>query len=72
MFESYQLRMSTLVMLVQSGAITIEGYVDGLKKAVDDTKVMAGKFKSKGNVEYAKKCLKRMKLIQVEVSNMES
>jgi hypothetical protein len=61
-----------LVTLVQSGAITIEGYVEGLRKAVDATREMAVKFKNAGNIEYARKCLKRMKLIQVEVSNMES
>ncbi|KAL3898758.1 MAG: hypothetical protein SGCHY_002523 [Lobulomycetales sp.] len=68
--EGYALRKSVLISLVSSGALSLEGYLNGLEKAVQETRRMAAEFKAAGNLDYARRSLKRCKLMQEEISNM--
>ncbi|KAI9001901.1 hypothetical protein BC832DRAFT_593754 [Gaertneriomyces semiglobifer] len=68
----YELRLNTLVLLVQTGGLSMERYVQDLEDAIKKTKTYAVEFKKGGRIEMAKKALKRVKIMQGEVDEVKA
>jgi hypothetical protein len=69
--QQIQIRMQLLVIQVQSGQLTMEAYVTQLRQAIERTKTMAVAFKKAGQLEYAKRALQRMKIMQAEADEVD-
>lgn len=66
----YQLKLDLLVMMVQTGQLTPEGYADKLKECVGVQKKLALLFKSLGKMDMAAKVLMRIKLMEKEIAEL--
>jgi hypothetical protein len=65
------IREQMLVMAVQSGTLTPQQYLDQLSRSVEQTKVLALKFKKVGKLDWAKKAMERMLLMQREIDEVK-
>ncbi|KAI8827160.1 uncharacterized protein EV422DRAFT_28179 [Fimicolochytrium jonesii] len=68
---AYELRMNMLVLRVQGG-LSMDGYVNEVKKAIGETTRMAQAFKRAGKVELARQALMRVKWMRAEVEEVEA
>ncbi|KAI3650410.1 hypothetical protein MP228_003891 [Amoeboaphelidium protococcarum] len=64
--QRIDLKMNLLVIQVQTGQLTMEKYLAQLKQSIEDHKQMALRFKQLGNLDYARKALARIKVMQSE------
>ncbi|KAI3636021.1 hypothetical protein MIR68_005902 [Amoeboaphelidium protococcarum] len=64
--QRVDLKMNLLVIQVQTGQLTMERYLAQLKQSIEDHKQMALRFKQLGNLDYARKALARVKVMQSE------
>ncbi|KAI3654953.1 hypothetical protein MP228_000333 [Amoeboaphelidium protococcarum] len=64
--QRIDLKMNLLVIQVQTGQLTMERYLAQLKQSIEDHKQMALRFKQLGNLDYARKALARIKVMQQE------
>lgn len=69
--ESYELRMNFLVLIVQTGKLSVEEYISQLESGVDVHRKRALMFKKRGRIEEAKQCLARCKLMEAELKEMK-
>eukprot|EP01135_Chromosphaera_perkinsii_P003775 Nk52_evm21s255 gene=Nk52_evmTU21s255 len=66
------IKMTILIASVQSGTLTMEGYLDMLRKRIPMDKKMALEYKSAGKTEWAKIALKRAKIMEDELHEAEA
>jgi len=60
------LKVQLLVLEVQTGKLTMEAYLDRVKKRMEEEKIIALKCKQKGNMEWAKRWYNRYKIMEKE------
>jgi hypothetical protein len=69
--QQVEIKMSVLVLSVQTGQLTVEVYLETLKKAITTEKQRALKFKKENKINAAKCALNRMKIMEEEVENIK-
>ena len=69
--NAYEIRMNMLVTMVQLGKLTMEGYIQQVKKSIVETKKMAIEFKHAQKLDLAKRAMTRIKLMTAEVEEVE-
>ena len=70
--EGIKLALSVLVVQVQTGALTIEKYVGMLQDEIKAWRQFALSFKRAGSLEYAKKALEHVKILEAEISSAQN
>ncbi|KXS13711.1 hypothetical protein M427DRAFT_156436 [Gonapodya prolifera JEL478] len=66
-----ELKMQVLAVLVQTGKLEMPDYSKQLTAAIASCKTLALKFKRAGRLDYAKRALERMKIMEKEVAEVE-
>jgi hypothetical protein len=69
--QALEIKMSMLIAQVQGGILTMEMYLSKVKAAINMEKKRALDFKKKGNLEYARRALMRVKKMEEEVREVE-
>ncbi|KNC95914.1 uncharacterized protein SPPG_08672 [Spizellomyces punctatus DAOM BR117] len=67
---AYEIRMSLLVTMVQTGRLSVEDYVKQLQNGIAQNKQIALTFKKGGRIELAKQALTRVKLMTSEMEEL--
>ncbi|TPX59493.1 hypothetical protein SpCBS45565_g07724 [Spizellomyces sp. 'palustris'] len=67
---AYEIRMSLLVAMVQTGRLSVEDYVKQLQSGIAQNKQIALTFKKGGRIELAKQALMRVKLMTSEMEEL--
>ena len=66
-----QIKMNMLVLQVETGQLTMEKYLSQVKQAITFEKTRALTYKRNGQMDHAKYCLWRMKVMSEEVKEVE-
>lgn len=69
--SAIQIKINMMEIQVQTGQLTIDQYLDNVKKYIISCKRLALIFKKAGRMEEAKKSLSRSKLMENEVKEIE-
>ncbi|KAI9099796.1 hypothetical protein DFS34DRAFT_506846 [Phlyctochytrium arcticum] len=69
--RAYEVRMSLLIGMVQTGQLSIEAYTANIHKSLQETKKLALHFKKNGKMPLAKQALMRIKYMSSELEELE-
>ncbi len=68
--HAIEIKLNMLVVLVQTGQLTMEMYLENVAKSIKRTKQLALLLSKLGRNDLAKKALKRIKIMQAEVDEV--
>ncbi|CAG8592425.1 4859_t:CDS:2, partial [Ambispora gerdemannii] len=69
--QALEIKMNLLVIQVQTGQLTMEKYLDQVRKSILNFKKLALFFKQAGKLEEAKRALARSKIMEKEIKEVE-
>ncbi|GBB92134.1 hypothetical protein RclHR1_01970016 [Rhizophagus clarus] len=69
--NALEIKQNLLVIQVQTGQLTMDKYLDQVRKGIVESKKLAVVFKKAGKLEEAKKALGRSKIMEGEVKEVE-
>jgi hypothetical protein len=69
--QSVQIKLNLLVVQVQTGTLTLDVYINDVRKCIDKTKQYALLFKRANRMDKAREALARVRIMQEEVAEVE-
>ncbi|CAG8564590.1 2963_t:CDS:10 [Ambispora leptoticha] len=69
--QALEIKMNLLIIQVQTGQLTMEKYLDQVKKSISSFKKLALFFKQAGKLDEAKRALARSKIMEKEIKEVE-